>query len=342
MRLAALRLCLVFLLVGAGVASAQAAKNNAAGGDFTDQEDPQIFVSFLIDFTHGGTNVYKSNASGVQLLRTLDHGGGTATADAQGNLYVVQGDLDGSAYQVDTPVYMYADGSSQGTLLFTLKDFGAYTMTIDHGSFYIAGQVPESDIFKVVKCSPPDYKPEVLWNSDNQRFPTGISLDAQGNIFVGWLTAAATIYGPCSSGCIMEFPIGGRGWIVRLPNLAANAIGAGPVVVGDTMIFWAQSPGRFQYIEKVSNLKENRNYPYEVISFDQTLFPNGGNPAMAITGRGTELWGTDTGFGGPIGTNVVGIDLQSGRVARSFPVDSPSNIGIIMGIAVSPHTSPEG
>lgn len=316
-------LCLISLLTGMAAA-----------------QNPLVYVSFLTGLTTGGTDIYEITPSGAQLLGTLDHGGGGPVAvDAQQNVYVVDANLDSNLFQTTSPVYMYAPGSTQGQLLFNAPKFGAEAMTVAaDGTIYIAGQVPETTSFAVVKFAPPGYSPQVLRRGQNPRFPTGISVDSSGNLFVGWLDSFRTApIDACAGGCILELPAGQTTWRTRLPDLAANAMGAGPVATSDgSLIFWTDSPGRFNYIETVPS---GAKYPSQVIPFSTALLA-AGNLSLAFSAGGDELWITSTGLSGFIGTNVFGINYPSGTVATTFPVNDPPDLVFITGIAVSPAYVP--
>jgi|ERR1051326_149787 hypothetical protein len=304
-------------------------------------EDQLVYVTYVLSLTSGGTNIYDIAPGGPQLVGMLDVGGGGPVAvDSQENVYVIQTNLDGNLYQLDAAVYRYARGSTQGTKLFDAPNIGAEAMTVAaDGTIYIAGQVPESINFAVAKFSPPSYKGQVISVGPDVAYPTGISLDPNGNLFVGWLVSDNNFpYGPCVSGCITELPAGQSKWQIRLPDLAANSIGAGPVVTtDDTLLFWADNAGRYNYIETVPS---GRHYPTKVNQLSPNLFPNAGNPSLALNGDGSEFWMTVTGLGGPLGTNVEGVNYPGGDVATSFIVDSPADLIFIMGIGVSPSYLP--
>jgi hypothetical protein len=322
--IAALLLCVVSLLTAVATA-----------------ENPLVYVSFITGITSGGTNIYEITSGGAKLIGTLGKGGGGPVAvDAQENVYVVEADIGSTGYQMNSPIFVYPRGSMKGKHIFTAKNLGAEAMTVAaDGTIYIAGQVPNSNIFSVVKFAPPNYSRKVLRTAQDPRYPTGISLDASGNLFVGWYTDTTSVYVPCYSGCIQELPAGQKKWQVRLPDLAANSMGAGPfATTNGSLVFWTYWPTSFDYIETVSS---GRHYPSQLIQVLPSLFVNpGGNPALAFNGGGTELWATGTGVGATLGTNVVEIDYPSGKVPLTFPVTSPSNLGFLMGIAVSPAYFP--
>jgi hypothetical protein len=156
---------------------------------------------------------------------------------------------------------------------------------------------------------------------------------------VGWYTDTTNVYVPCYSGCIQELPAGHQKWQVRLPDLAANSMGAGPfATTNGSLVFWTYWPTSFDYIETVPS---GHHYPSQVIQVLPSLFVNpGGNPALAFNAGGTELWATGTGIGATLGTNVVEIDYPTGKVPLTFPVTSPSNLGFLVGITVSPAYFP--
>jgi len=310
----------------------------AVAGAASAQTSSLVYVTYLTDVNAGATSVYTITNNNPQLTATLNiGGGGPAAVDAQENVYVIPADLDANLYQQTATVYRFAKGGSEGTKLFTINQLGAEVMTVGaDGTVYIAGQVPETTTFQVVKLSPPDYTLQVLDSDDNPRYPTGISVDSTGNVFVGYLDSAkGTPIDNCAGGCILEFT--GSTSKLRLPDLAANSMAAGPFVKTDgTLVFWTSSPGRFNYIETVPS---GRSYPTSVLQLSPTLF-SGGNTALAFNGGGSELWATGFGFNGLLGTNVYGINYPSGTTATTFPVDSPDNLIFITGLAVSPAYFP--
>jgi hypothetical protein len=315
----------------------------AFNGLATAQQNTLVYVSFLTGLNSGGTNIYQITAGGAQLLGTTGQGGGGPVAvDSQQNMYTVLADLDDNLFQMDSPVYISPPGSTQSSLLFTAPGIGAEAMTVaPDGTVYIAGQnYPDTDNFSVRKYSPPDYVGQTLpADSQAPSFPVGISLDTAGNLFVGWMINQVNYpFGVCNSGCIEELPAGGNAWQTRIPDLAANAMAAGPfVTTNGSLIFWTAQAGRFNYFETVP---ANRSYPSQVVQQSPNLVLNGGNPAMAFEAGGTELWTIGTGLGGPIGTNVVGIAYPSGATDLQFSVDAPADLLFITGIGVSPSYYP--
>jgi hypothetical protein len=319
---------IIAILVAATLSGAAVAQNS------------QVYVSFVTGLTSGGTNVYQISSSGALLTTTLNIGGGGPVAvDAQQNVYVIEANLDGNLYQLNAAVYQFANGSTQGNLLFTANNFGAEVMTVgSDGTIYMAGQVPEGPNFEVLKFAPPNYTQQVLWNATNPLFPTGISVDAAGNLFVGYLDSFRSVpVDTCNTGCVFELQAGQSKWQTRLPDLAANSMAAGPFATTDgSLIFWTSAPGRFNYLETV---KSGSNYPSKVLQLSPNLF-GAGNITLAYGAGGTELWATGFGFNGFLGTNVYGIDYPSGTTALTFPVTSPADLVFITGIGVSPAYFP--
>ncbi|HEX8816653.1 MAG TPA: hypothetical protein VF753_14235 [Terriglobales bacterium] len=323
-------LATIMVLCVAGVFSGQAKA-----------EDSLVYVSFITGVTSGGTNIYEITPGGQKIIGTLGNGGGGPVAvDAQENVYIVQADIGSNGYQIDSAIYQYARGSKTGKLLFTANNLGAEAMTItSDGTVYMAGQIPQSNYFSVVKFAPPSYTPDVLRTAQNPRYPTGIAVDTSGNVFVSWSVSVDGGYPACSSGCIEELPAGQNKWIVRLPNLAANEIAAGPVATTDgSLIFWTGNNPFFNYIETVA---KGSNYPSGVAQFTPTVCSSYcPNAAMAFNAAGNELWTTNWGFTAAIGTEVVAVDYPSGKVALKFSVNKPSDLVFISGIAVSPAYIP--
>jgi hypothetical protein len=303
------------------------------------QQNTYVYVSFITGLNSGGTNVYQITSNGAQLLGTTGQGGGGPVAvDSQQNMYTVQADYDDSLYQIDSPIYVSPPGSTQSTHLFTAPGLGAEAMTVDSaGTVYIAGMnYPNVNTFSVWKFSPPDYQGQQLpMDTQAPSYPVGISLDAAGNLFVGWFNSSVNYpFGPCTSGCVEELPAGANGWQTRLPDLAANSMAAGPFALSNgSLVLWTAAPGRFNYFETVP---ANRSYPSQVIQASPNLVLNGGNPALALQGDERELWVTGTGFGGPLGTNVTGIAYPGGNILTQFSVDAPADLIFITGIGVSP------
>jgi hypothetical protein len=304
-------------------------------------QNPLVYVSFITGASSGGTNIYEITPGGQQIIGTLGKGGGGPVAvDSQENVYVIEADYGSNGYQVDSPVYMYTSGSKTGELLFTAKELGAEAMTVaSDGTVFIAGQIPNSSAFSVVKFAPPNYSADVLRTIHDPRYPVGISVDATGNLYVGWSIDSTNVYVPCYSGCIEELPAGQNTWQIRLPDLAADEIAGGPFAASDgSLIFWTGNNPFFNYIETVP---AGANYPTAVIQFPPQVCSSycaGGS--IAFNGGGTELWLTNSGFGAGLGTEVEEIDYPSGKVALKFPVNKPSDLVFISGIAVSPAYVP--
>jgi hypothetical protein len=185
---------------------------------------------------------------------------------------------------------------------------------------------PNTTTFSVMKFSPPNYAPQTLV-ADPQApsYLVGMSLDASGNLFVGWLTSNVDYpFGPCITGCIEELPTGGNAWQTMLPDLAANDMSAGPfATTNGSLVFWPGMSGRFNYFETVP---AGRSYPSQVIQESPNFVLNGGNLALAFEAGGDELWATGTGFGGPLGTNVTGVAYPSGSILTQFPVNAPADL----------------
>jgi hypothetical protein len=306
-------------------------------------QNPLVYVSFVTGFTSGGTDIYEITSNGgkrqAQLIGALDKGGGPVAVDAQQNVYVVEANLDDNLFQVDSAVFRYPRGSTQGELLFTapnLGGFGEEAMTVAaDGSIYIAGIVSNTVTFSVVKFSPPNYAPQVLNTADNPSFPTGISLDASGNLFVGWLLSTSVL-DPCRRGCITELPAGQSTWQVRVPDAPANDLSAGPLVAAKgSLVFLASGPS-FDYFETVPAAAQ---YPSQVIQIPPSLFTLSVGIALAFNAAGTELWATPALLGAGPGTNVIGFGYPSGDVDLTFSFQSQV-LAFITGIAASPAHFP--
>jgi hypothetical protein len=306
-------------------------------------QNPLVYVSFVTGFTSGGTDIYEITSNGgkrqAQLIGALDKGGGPVAVDAQQNVYVVEANLDDNLFQVDSAVFRYPRGSTQGELLFTapnLGGFGEEAMTVAaDGSVYIAGIVSNTVTFSVVKFSPPSYAPQVLNTADSPSFPTGISLDASGNLFVGWLLSTS-VFDPCRTGCITELPAGQTAWQVRVTDAPANDLLAGPLVATKgSLVFWTGT-FQFDYIETVPAAAQ---YPSQIFQIPPSLFPPTVGFALAFNAAGTELWATQALLGAGPGTNVLGFDYPSGTVDLTFPFQSQVP-AFITGIAASPAHFP--
>lgn len=302
-----------------------------------------VYVSFITGLNSGGTDVYQITAGGAQLLGTTGQGGGGPVAvDSQQNMYTVEANLDDNLYQINSPIYISPAGSLQSSLLFTAQGIGAEAMTVaPDGTVYIAGMnYPNTTTFSVMKFSPPDYAPQLLpADPQSPAYPVGISLDASGNLYVGWSISDVNYpFGPCASGCIEELPAGGNAWQTRIPDLAANSMAAGPfATTNGSLVFWTGMAGRFNYFETVP---ANQSYPSRVMQQSPNLVLNGGNPALAYEAGGSELWTIGTGLGGGLGTNVTGIAYPGGAILDQFPVNDPADLIFITGIGVSPSYYP--
>ena len=310
---------------------------------FAAAQNTYVYVSFITGLNSGGTNIYQITSGGAQLLGTTGQGGGGPVAvDSNQNMYTVLADLDDNLYQIDSPVYISPPGSTQSSLLFTAPGIGAEAMTVaPDGTVYIAGQnYPDTTNFSVRKYSPPDYVGVTLpADSQAPSYPLGISLDAAGNLFVGYLNSQVNYpFGVCTTGCIEELPTGGNSWSTRISDLAANAMAAGPfATTNGSLIFWTGNAGRFNYFETIP---VNRTYPSRVTEFSPDLLSNGGNPVLALQAGGNELWTTGAGLGAPLGTNVTAFAYPSGEMLTQFPVDSPPELFFLTGMAVSPSYQP--
>jgi hypothetical protein len=305
-------------------------------------QNPLVYVTVLTALNAGVTDVYQISGGTALLTGTLNEGGGGPVAvDAQQNVYVAQANYDGNFYEEDTPVYEFAPGSSTGTLIFTATGLGAEAMTVgSDGTIYIAGQdFPDTTAFSVVKFSPPDYAPQALpIDSQQTEYPTGISVDSAGNVFVGWYTSMIFPAGPCVYGCVEELAAGKNTWRLLVPDLAANFLAAGAIVQTDgSLVFWTDNPGRFNYVETVP---AGKKYPSQVLQLSPTLFPNGGNAVIAMNSDASGLWSTVTGLAASTGTPVYEFNYPAGDEALSFPVNDPQVFFLITGMATSPAYIP--
>jgi hypothetical protein len=310
----------------------------ALAGMSVAQQNTLVYVSFITGTSSGGTNIYQVSSSGAELIGTANTGGGGPVAvDSQQNFYTVEADLE-NGYQVNSPVYMYPSGGTKGKLIFTASNFGASAMTVGpDGTVYLAGEdYPNTTDYSVMKFAPPDYVGQLLpADPQSPGIASGISLDAAGDLFVGWFADNTGVFSACSTGCIEELPVESQTWQTRLPDLAANDISAGPFVTSNgALIFWTAIGGAFNYFETVP---AKQSYPSQVIQEPVNLFPNGGNPLLAFEAGGSELWATVSGLKG---TDVLGIAYPAGNVSTRFTVNAPKNLLYITGIAVSPAYEP--
>jgi hypothetical protein len=204
------------------------------------------------------------------------------------------------------------------------------------GTVYMTGQLyPNVDAFGAMKFAAGGTAGEWL-PSDAQQpiYPTGLAVDAGGNLFAGWFGSAAD---PCYSGCIQRLESGERQWKNSVPDLAANSMVAGPfVLANESLVFWTGVEGRFNYIETIRAGHKNSK---QVAQLPPALFGNGPLVA-ALNDDGSEIWGTATGLSGPPETNVSEIDYPTGNVSLSFPVNDPDEFFLIIGMAVSPTYYP--
>jgi hypothetical protein len=301
-------------------------------------ENPLVYVSVLTGLTTGVTDIYEIAGGAAALVGELNIGGGGAVAvDSRENVYVIAADYDDNLYQQNSAVYVYPRGSTESSFNFTASGFGAEAMTVgSDGTVYMTGpfypNVSQYGGFKFAAGSTTG----VALPADPQQpiYATGLSLDAGGNLFAGWFGGPAD---PCEAGCVEKLPAKGKNWSNSIPDLAANALSAGPFELSNgSQVIWTGLEGRFNYIE---TLTEGHREPSQLAQLPAALFANGPIVA-ALNSDGTEIWAAETGIGGGPGSNVYQVDYPSGNISFSFPVNDPPEFFLIIGAAVSPTYFP--
>jgi hypothetical protein len=301
-------------------------------------ENPLVYVTVLTGLTTGVTDIYEIAGGAATLVGELNVGGGGALAvDSQENVYVIAADYDDNLYQQNSQVFVYPRGSTESSFNFTASGFGAEAMTVgSDGTAYMTGSfypnVNQYGGFKFAAGSTTG----VALPSDPQQpsYATGLSLDAGGNLFAGWFGGPAD---PCEDGCVEKLSANGKKWSNSIPDLAANAMSAGPFELSNgSQVIWTGVEGRFNYVE---TLTEGHKQPSQLAQLPVSLFLNGPLSA-ALSSDGTEIWATETGLGSGPGSNVYEVDYPSGNVSLSVAVNDPQEFFLIIGTAVSPTYFP--
>jgi hypothetical protein len=301
-------------------------------------ENPLVYVSVLTGLTTGVTDVYEIANGSATLVGQLNVGGGGAVAvDAEENVYIINADYDDNLYQQNSPVSVFARGSTDPFFTFQANGFAAEAMTVGpDGTVYMTGQMyPNTSTFGGMKFAAGSAT-RVALPTDTQSpiYPTGLALDASGNLFAGWYGAALD---PCGSGCVEELVAGQKKWKNSVPDLAANALAAGPFELSNgSQVLWTGVAGRFNYIE---TLKAKRKNPSQVLPLPPALFTNG-PLAASLSADGGDIWATETGLEAPPGSTIYEVDYPSGNLSTSFPVNDPDEFFLIIGMAASPTYYP--
>jgi hypothetical protein len=302
-------------------------------------ENPLVYVSVLTSQTTGVTDIYEIADGAATLVGELNIGGGGPVAvDLQENVYVVAADYDDNLYQQNSQVFVYPRGSTESSFNFTASGFGAEAMTVgSDGTVYMTGPFyPNVNQYGGFKFAAGSSTGQALPTDPQQPiYATGLSLDANGNLFAGWFGGPND---PCLDGCVEKLSTNEKKWRNSIPDLAANALVAGPFELSNgSQVIWTGVEGRFNYVE---TLAEGHKQPSQLAQLPTALFANA-PLAAALNSDGTEIWVTETGLGGGPGSNVYQVDYPSGNVSFSFAVNDPQEFFLIIGAAVSPTYFPE-
>ena len=243
------------------------------------------------------------------------------------NVYVVQANYDSSGFVENSRIFIYAHGATNPHRTLYAPGIEALSMTVAPGRnrLHIAGQdFPNTSTFSIVKF-PPGSQTEQILPADprNPIFPTGISLDAAGNLFAGWLSGGNRCSVVDLHGCVTDLPAGQNAWQLRLaaPS-AANDIAGGPIVTSNGSHILLTTGFNYTYLETV---RSDRKLPSQVISLSVIPCCAGGN-VLLLDAAGDRVWAMQTFLGSS--STVYGIDYPGGQVSASFAVSAPSSAAV--------------
>lgn len=297
-----------------------------------------VYTSLVLGLTKGVTDIYSIGSGGATLLGRLDKGGGGPVAvDAQQNVYVIEANYDSSFFQQNTPVNVYAPGSTTPFRKFVAHGFGAQAMTIGpDGTVYMAGPLyPNTSTFRVLKFAPGATKPTYLpIDRHAPIYPLGIAVDAAGDVFVGW-SSGGTCQIANFVGCVDELAVGDDVWRTRLsPASAVNDYEGGPAIALDGSLVLHTASFDFNYL---STVPSDGIAPSSVVGLPSSVLA--GQSQLAFDGSGSVLYGIVTGLGSD--NTVYGLNYPSGSVGVSFTVTAPHGAPFfVTGLAASPANIP--
>jgi hypothetical protein len=327
----------------------------------TSSSSPLIYASLITSISTGETNIYQQSGSSLELVGQLSEGGGPIATDSKGNVYVAEAGSNILGF-VPRNIYVYRPGATAPSLVLDNPNYMTWSIAVSpSGTVYAAGlsvasssraiaSVTEYQLPSTIPSPAPSATPQSITGtllpavSINPAVPTGLAVDASGNLFAGWIpnTGSPCVRGPLQ-GCGTELPVNGPPWRNYLPlGQAENDINAGPVLTANDAQTIVAGSGGFEFLITFpkGSFVPSRVTPLTVSGAKAVP----GIMSLAVDSGGEALWAAN-GFLASSGSAALGyriwkLQYPSGTVAVDYSIPqggsaSPSGLAVPLNSALA-------
>lgn len=313
-------------------------------GDVAGSSAELVYASVLTSASTGETEIYEQSGKTLALVGQLNEGGGPVAVDRDQNVYVAEAGSNALGFCARN-VYEYARGSTTPKRVLQNPNM-SWAMAVGYdGTVYVAGMevAPTAHPSVIVRYAHGATTGQTVRIGDvNPSQPTGLAVDAAGDLFAGWNPTDDTVSRKCAVGsligCVEKLAVGAKSWKTLLyAGGAASTNTSGPILDGNGDVvlttLWSRS-----LLQTLLTFPKGAWMPSQALSVPAASIQMF---AMTFGPPGQTIWTMNTLFNGTVPPTIWLLDYPSGTLQITFPIpQDPVAIAADDGIAVSPAYYP--